>query len=116
MRRLASLLIVLAAAVGAAPHAHADPVGYVINVTVRPGFGFGNADAALAYGYGICEQVHKGVAYSQNIAAVKRDLDTNDDYQATYLINQAVNELCPALIWHLRQSAAQKFPASGGQE
>ena len=29
-----------------------------------------------------------------------------DDYQAAYLINQAVNELCPALIWQLRNSAA----------
>ena len=31
---------------------------------------------------------------------------TVDYYQGAYLINQAVNELCPAQIWQLRQSAA----------
>lgn len=31
---------------------------------------------------------------------------TTDDYQAPYLITQASNELCPQLIWQLRNSAA----------
>jgi hypothetical protein len=32
------------------------------------------------------------------------------DYQASYLITQAVNELCPALIWQLRNSATNYRP------
>ena len=36
---------------------------------------------------------------------VKADFNTADYYQGAYLINQAVNELCPAQIWQLRQSA-----------
>jgi hypothetical protein len=37
---------------------------------------------------------------------VRGDFNTDDDYQASYLISQAVNELCPAQIWQLRSSAA----------
>jgi hypothetical protein len=45
-------------------------------------------------------------AYTQLVDEVKRDFDTMDYYQDAYWINQAVNELCPAQIWQLRQSAA----------
>lgn len=86
--------------------ARADSVAYLVNVTMRPGYNFPNADAALAYGYTLCSRVVGGSSYADNIAAVKEDFNTDDDYQAAYLINQAVNELCPALIWQLRQSAA----------
>jgi hypothetical protein len=58
-------LFVLALAAGV-PRAHADSVAYSIDVTVRPGYNFANADAA----------------------------------------DKAVNELCPAEIWQLRNSAA----------
>ena len=44
------------------------------------------------------------------MAGVKSDFNNADDYQASYLINQAVNELCPALIWQLRNSAAHYQP------
>lgn len=90
----------------APPVAHADAVAYLVNVTMRPGYNFPNADAALAYGYGVCEQVGQGTPYAQGVATVKTDFGTDDDYQAAYLINQAVNELCPGLIWQLRQSAS----------
>lgn len=98
------------------PTAHADEVAYLVNVTMRPGYNFPNADAALAYGKGICDRVGHGTSYSDDIAAVKVDFATNDDYQAAYLINQAVNELCPELIWQLRQSAAHYTPnqSTGG--
>lgn len=85
--------------------AHADTVAYLVNVTMRPGYNFPNADAALAYGYTICDRVSGGSSYADDIATVKQHFNTDDDYQAAYLINQAVNELCPALIWQLRQSA-----------
>lgn len=93
-------------ALSASPPASADVVAYLVNVTMRPGYDFPNADAALAYGYAICDRVRAGSSYADDIAGVKRHFDTDDDYQAAYLINQAVNELCPSLIWQLRQSAA----------
>jgi len=102
--------ILIAAAVGAAvataPPAHADQVAYLVNVTVRPGYNFPNADAALAYGNALCERVRQGLSYPQLVGGVKADFATDDEYQGVYLINQAVNELCPAQIWQLRQSAA----------
>lgn len=91
-------------ALSPAPAARADAVAYLVNVTVRPGYDFPDADTALAYGYGVCERVGQGSRYANTVAAVKADFATDDDYQAAYLINQAVNELCPALIWQLRRS------------
>jgi hypothetical protein len=43
---------------------------------------------------------------------VEADLNTSDEYQANYLIGQAVNELCPELISQLRNSAANYRPVS----
>jgi Protein of unknown function (DUF732) len=99
-----------------APCARADVVAYLLNVTVRPGYNFANADAALSYGHGICDKVSQGRTYAQVMGDVKADFDTSDEYQASYLISQAVNELCPALIWQLRNSAANYQPPlpSGG--
>ncbi|MGV0834368.1 DUF732 domain-containing protein [Mycolicibacterium thermoresistibile] len=93
-----------------APAAAADEVAYLVNVTVRPGYNFPNAEAALGYGRFICGKVANGDRYPQLIADTKRDFHTNDEYQAAYLINQAVNELCPAQIWQLRNSAAGYRP------
>ena len=50
--------------------------------------------------------VEHGESYAQLVDQVKADFNTADYYQGAYLINQAVNELCPAQIWQLRQSAA----------
>lgn len=97
-------------AVAAAPAGHADVVAYLVNVTVRPRYNFANADAALAYGNTICDKVAAARGYSQIMADVKSDFSTSDDYQASYLITQAVNELCPAQIWALRNSAAGYRP------
>ena len=111
-----AVAVIAISAVSAAPTAHADAVAYLVNVTMRPGYNFPNAEAALAYGQGICDRVSHGISYSDDIAAIKADFATNDDYQAAYLINQAVNELCPELIWQLRQSAAHYTPdqSTGG--
>ncbi|MET0996350.1 MAG: DUF732 domain-containing protein [Mycobacterium sp.] len=89
-----------------APSAHADRVAYLVNVHVRPGYNFPNAEAALGYGYSICDRVAAQMGYAQLVDQVKADFRTADYYQGAYLINQAVNELCPAQIWQLRQSAA----------
>jgi Protein of unknown function (DUF732) len=94
------------ATVAVTPNARADVVAYLVNVHVRPGYNFPNADAALSYGYGICDKVAAGRGFPQVMDDVRADFNTSDDYQASYLISQAVNELCPGLIWQLRNSAA----------
>jgi Protein of unknown function (DUF732) len=102
-----------AAAVAVSPCARADVVAYLVNVHVRPGYNFPNADAALSYGYGICDKVAAGRGFPQVMADVRADFNTSDDYQASYLVSQAVNELCPAQIWQLRNSAAHYQPPPG---
>ncbi|MDF2824282.1 MAG: hypothetical protein K0R68_1690, partial [Mycobacterium sp.] len=44
-------VVACAGAIGVAPAAQADQIGYLVNVTVKPGYNFPNADAALGYGY-----------------------------------------------------------------
>ena len=114
---LASLatLFACAAALGVAtlalaPSARADQVAYLVNVTVRPGYNFPNAQAALDYGYGVCDKISAGRGYPQIMGDVKADFNTSDEFQASYLISQAAQELCPALIWQLRNSAAHYRP------
>ena len=90
--------------------ARADALAYLVNVTVRPGYNFADADQALSYGHSLCDRVAAGEGYGWLIGDVKGDFNTDDEYQAAYLINQAVNELCPQLIWQLRNSAAHYRP------
>ena len=103
---VAALLMGLFSIVALAPPANADTVAYLVNVHVRPGYNFPNADAAIGYGNTICDRVAAKMSYAQLVDQVKADFNTADYYQGAYLINQAVNELCPAQIWQLRQSAA----------
>jgi Protein of unknown function (DUF732) len=117
-KSLACAFFACAAVLGVAtsalvPYAHADAVAYLFNVTVRPGYNFPNAQAALDYGHGVCDKVSGGRSYAQVMDDVKADFTTSDEYQASYLISQAVNELCPALIWQLRNSAAHYRPPPG---
>ena len=100
------LAAVPSAALVGAPVANADTVAYLVNVHVRPGYNFPNADAAIGYGNSVCARVAGQMTYRELVDQVKADFRTTDYYQAGYLINQAVNELCPAQIWQLRQSAA----------
>jgi hypothetical protein len=109
MKRLVSAALAAAGAVSAvalAPSASADVVAYLVNVHVRPGYNFPNADAAIGYGQSICDRVEAKMGYAQLVDQVKADFNSTDYYQGAYLINQAVSELCPAQIWQLRQSAA----------
>lgn len=100
-----------AGALIAPPAAGADTVAYLVNVHVRPGYNFPNAEAAIGYGQSICDRVAAGMGYAELVDQVKADFRTTDYYQGGYLINQAVNELCPAQIWQLRQSAAGYQPS-----
>jgi hypothetical protein len=88
------------------PSAKADTLAYLVNITVRPGYNFANADQALAYGYGVCDKFATGRTYAQVIGDIKADFNTANEYQASYLIAQTAQELCPAEIWHIRNSAA----------
>ena len=104
---MAALLCAFAAAgaVTGTPAGRADALGYLVNVTVRPGYSFPDAEAALRYGYRVCERVGRGDSYPNLVADVMTDFSATDEYQGTYLIGQAVNELCPQLIWQLRNAA-----------
>ncbi|AEV72621.1 Protein of unknown function (DUF732) [Mycolicibacterium rhodesiae NBB3] len=102
---MAAALATAATAISLSSPATADTVAYLVNVHVRPGYNFPNAEAAIGYGNTICDRVAAKMSYSQLVDQVKADFRTTDYYQGAYLINQAVNELCPAQIWQLRQSA-----------
>jgi hypothetical protein len=115
-------LIVAAVAVGGAtetlaPRAHAKPapeVEYMYNVAVRRHYNFPNNDA-IGYGYGICGKVTAGEGYGQVMGDVKNDVTPNDEFAANYLVSFAVDILCPAQIWQLRNSA-QGYRPPPGQE
>ena len=116
-RGLLMALLVAATAVGGAaqtlpPRAHAAPapdVEYLYNVAARRHYNFPNNDA-LGYGYGICDKVSRGESYAQVMGDVKSDVTPNDEFAANYLVSYAVNLLCPAQIWQLRNSAANYQP------
>ena len=110
-------VIVTASALGAvtgrsAPLAVAAPapeVEYTYDVAVRRHYDFPNNDA-LGYGFGICDKVTRGEAYSDVMREVKTDVLPNDEFAANYLVSYAVGILCPAQIWWLRNSAANYRP------
>jgi hypothetical protein len=103
-------VVSLALAVAGTARARAASVAYLIDVTVRPGYDFANTEAALGYGYQLCDKVFAGRRYADLIGDVKADFQTDDEFQASYLIDKAVNELCPAQIWQLRRTAAHYQP------
>src|SRR5215467_5767284 len=84
------LTSVLTLAAPTPPPAYADTVGYLINVTMRQGYNFPNGDAAVAYGDGICDKVQHGQRFGAVVGDVMTDFQTSDEYQASYLISQAV--------------------------
>ena len=117
-RSLLIASLVAAATVGAAvpplaPRAHAAPapeVEYLYDVTVRRHYDFPAATDAVGYGHGICDKVGQGEGYPQLMGDVKSDVTPSDEFAANYLISYAVNLLCPAQIWQLRNSAAHYQP------
>lgn len=98
-------LFLACAVISPAAPARADAVAYLINVTVRPGYNFASAEAALSYGHGVCDKITAGDDYAAVMAAIKTDFANPDEFQASYLIGQAAEGLCPAAIWQLRDSA-----------
>jgi Protein of unknown function (DUF732) len=117
----AALIVATVAAGGAAgalaPRAHAKPgaeIEYVYNVAVRRHYNFPNNDA-IGYGYGICGKVTAGESYAQVMGDIKNDVTPNDEFAANFLVAYAVDILCPAQIWQLRNSA-QGYRPPPGQE
>lgn len=112
-----SAFVVVASAVAGAvwalpTRAYAAPapeVEYTYDVMVRRHYDFPNNDA-VGYGYGICDKVNHGETYARVMDEVKRDVTPNDEFSANYLVSYAVNLLCPAEIWQLRNSAGGYQP------
>jgi hypothetical protein len=75
-------------------------------VQVARHYNFSKPDEAISYGHGTCETLSRGQGYAQVIGDVKSDVIPNDELAANYLVSYAVNLLCPAQIWQLRNSAA----------
>lgn len=110
---LCATVAIGAAAPSSVPRAHAAPdpqVEYLYDVAVRRQYDFPNNDA-LAYGHGICDKISSGEGYAQVMGEVKSDITPNDEFAANYLVSYAVNLLCPAQIWQLRNSAAHYQPS-----
>lgn len=105
-RTSAAMIIGVGTQLVLAGPAGADELTYLVNVTVRPGYHFANAADALSYGHAICAKLAEGQGYPELMSTVANDVATTDQYQASYLISQAVNELCPTQIWYLRTTAA----------
>jgi len=76
----------------------------------RPDMHWANADAALAYGYGICDKIRGGNPYAQIAGDFTADFRTPDEYLASYVISDAAQQLCPELIWQLRNTAENYTP------
>jgi Protein of unknown function (DUF732) len=106
---LEGLVIVVLLAVTPAV-SRADEIGYLVNMTVRPGYNFPNAQAALDYGYRLCDQIARGEGYPQLASQIRTDFATTDEFQVSYLLSQASQELCPQSISQLRQSAGGYRP------
>ena len=108
--------VVVASVTGLVSRAHAAPapeVEYVYDVMVRRHYNFANPTEAVDYGHGICDKVTRGESYAQVMGDVKNDVVPNDEFAANYLVSYAVNLLCPAQIWQLRNSAAHYQPPPG---
>ncbi|MEE6140192.1 DUF732 domain-containing protein [Mycobacterium sp. 050128] len=80
-------------------------VEYGNDVMVRRHYSFSTPDEAIEYGYRICDKITHGEPYAQIMGHVKSDVLPNDEFAANYLVSYAVNLLCPAQIWQLRNSA-----------
>jgi len=74
MRWLLGAVIAGATVVALAPPANADVVAYLVNVHVRLGYNFPNAEAAIGYGNSICDRVAAKTSYAQLVDEVKADL------------------------------------------
>ena len=102
---VATVAALASAALGTAAFSRADETAYLVNVTVRPGYHFSDAASALSYGYGLCDSIRRGAGYPDLARQIKSDFGTVDEFQVSYLLSQATQELCPGQIWQLRQSA-----------
>lgn len=113
---VAAVVVAGAASTFVVPRASAKPdpeVEYVYDVVVRRHYNFANADEAVKYGYAICDKVTRGESYAQVMGEVKNEVLPNDEFAANYLVSYAVNLLCPAQIWQLRNSAGGYQPPPG---
>jgi hypothetical protein len=109
----ASVVPTTLACIPSASAAPAPEVEYVYDVMVRRHYNFPNSGEAVNYGYGICQKVTQGERYAQVMDDVKNDVLPNDQFAANYLVSYAIQLLCPAQIWQLRNSAGGYQPPPG---
>jgi hypothetical protein len=79
-------------------------IGYLRNVTIRSGYRFASPEEAVAHGEDICTPHREGQPSSGVVSEVKTDLGAADDYLASNVIAQAVQDIYPVLTWRLRGS------------
>ena len=59
---------------------------------------------------GLCDRIGQRQSYGQLADGIRADFNTSDEHMVSYLLSQAAQELCPAQIWQLRQSAVGYRP------
>jgi hypothetical protein len=79
-------------------------IGYLLNVTIRPGYRFASPGGSRCSLGGHLPPHRKGQPYSRVVSEVKTDLGAADDYMASNVIAQAVQDIYPVLTWQLRGS------------
>jgi len=87
----------------------APEIEFTYNVAFRRHYQFPNNDA-VGYGRTICDAMQRGDTYGVVVADVRNEITPNDEESVNYLVSNAVDILCPAQIWELRQSAAGYRP------
>ena len=94
-----------AAAVAAAPHAHAapSPDGTYLELLARDGIGYGSADAAIIQGHAMCYDLDAGYTWQAVVNRVAMDLPLTRGQSYAAVVDASV-AYCPL---HL----AQPIPA-----
>jgi hypothetical protein len=110
---IASATLVILGLAGVIPRARADNVAYPMDATAGPGYHLPNAEAAIACRQQLCDNASHNRGSVDLVGDVKSDVDTRDEFQLSYLVDKAVKELFPTLIWQLRNSAAHYRPPAG---
>lgn len=100
----------------AAPSAGAtpDPVFQYLYEVKTHRYYFGDDQSALAFGWGACDKMARGVSYAQMIRETRFELNA-DEGDANWLVGTAAGMLCQENIYRLRKSAEGYVPPPGDE-
>ena len=107
---ITSATLVILGLAGVIPRARADSVAYLMDVTAGPGYHLSNANDAMAGREQLCDKLSHSRASADLVGDLESDVDTPDEFQPSYLVDKAVNERCPTLIWQLGSPAEHYRP------